>query len=100
MLKLLLILTVFLSLTQGALTQVASAERWRGLIASVIALESAKEPVTKEPTVTKEPATKEPICKNGSCRLTSPASVNTKRALITKKRPFKMQWLRRIVGKD
>lgn len=36
--RLLLILTIFFSLTQ-----LASAERWRGLIASVAAFESAKE---------------------------------------------------------
>ena len=49
--RLLLILIIFLSLTQ-----LASAERWRGLVASVVALESAKIEVPK----TEEPKIEEP----------------------------------------
>ncbi|MEA1999535.1 MAG: hypothetical protein U9N61_09500 [Euryarchaeota archaeon] len=58
--RLLLILTIFFSLTQ-----LASAERWRGLIASVAALESAKiearEVTIETPKVETEPVTKAPV---------------------------------------
>ncbi len=73
--KILLILTVFLSLTQ-----LANAERWLGLIASVAALESAKvtpqfEPVVEpKPVVEPEPVEPEPVkyqkvCTSSGCTL-------------------------------
>lgn len=75
--RLLLILAIFFSLTQ-----LASAERWRGLIASVAALESAKEQVPKNLKPTSKPKKFAPIapkadkveywkeCNENGCTLT------------------------------
>ncbi|KKM86223.1 hypothetical protein LCGC14_1281130 [marine sediment metagenome] len=97
--KRLLVLTIFLSLTQ-----VASAERWQGLIASVAALEAARKPIMVPLSFTEPPLllpitellpiplkqkTKK-VCENGVCRLIpiTDVKVTRKTATSKKKRRF------------
>ena len=103
MLRFLLILTVTFSLTQSV-----SAERWRGLIASVAALEAAREPSAKVEVEVLTPKTKveiktpilaltqeyKRVCTNGLCRLVpvsnARVSVKVAKSLVTKRQPRKV----------